>query len=267
VVTNEEISRMLDAKRRGVDVKKEKIESMKYKICPHCKSRNPEKALFCVNCGKKLDQKITVKCPSCGADNAKNAKFCVECGQTLHKKSDASSETGTNIDDKYLSRKLESELINTDETPESENVEDETKTSAKTESPVNDDTSGVNKEDLAESNEDKPKTKPLPTIRVPSSVPEHNIINQKDSKKTCSSCQSKNLKNAKFCVVCGEKFIDDTQKDSTEKNNDKTLKEESMEKSVNDPIEKIKKAKELMDMGAITEEEFESIKNKYLGQI
>lgn len=78
-------------------------------------------------------------------------------------------------------------------------------------------------------------------------------------------------------MVCGEKFVDDTQKDSTEKKNDKTIKdesdlndnssEESIEKSENDPIEKIKKAKELLDMGAISEEEFESIKNKYLKQI
>jgi ribosomal protein L40E len=262
VVTNEEISRMLDAKRRGVDVKKEKIESKNYKICPHCKSRNPEKALFCVNCGKKLDQKITVKCPSCGADNAKSAKFCVECGKTLDKKSEISTETSTNEDEKNVSKQLESEDIKTSET---ESL------------PVNDDNDGIKKEDLAESEEPKPKTKPLPTIRVPSSVPEHRIINQKDSKKTCSSCQSKNLKNAKFCVVCGEKFTDDIQKDSTEKKNDKTIKDESdlidnssdesMEKSENDPIEKIKKAKELLDMGAISEEEFESIKKKYLKQI
>ncbi len=34
-----------------------------------------------------------------------------------------------------------------------------------------------------------------------------------------------------------------------------------------DPVEKIKKAKELMDMGAITSEEFEDIKKKYLGMI
>ena len=34
-----------------------------------------------------------------------------------------------------------------------------------------------------------------------------------------------------------------------------------------DPVEKIKKAKELMDMGAITSEEFENIKKKYLEMI
>ncbi len=34
-----------------------------------------------------------------------------------------------------------------------------------------------------------------------------------------------------------------------------------------DPVEKIKKAKELLDIGAITEEEFETIKKKYLEKI
>ena len=34
-----------------------------------------------------------------------------------------------------------------------------------------------------------------------------------------------------------------------------------------DPVEKIKKSKELLDMGAITSEEFENIKKKYLEQI
>jgi hypothetical protein len=34
-----------------------------------------------------------------------------------------------------------------------------------------------------------------------------------------------------------------------------------------DPVEKIKKAKELLDLGAITEEEFEEIKKKYLALI
>ena len=34
-----------------------------------------------------------------------------------------------------------------------------------------------------------------------------------------------------------------------------------------DPVDKIKKAKDLLDIGAITQEEFEQIKNKYLERI
>ena len=34
-----------------------------------------------------------------------------------------------------------------------------------------------------------------------------------------------------------------------------------------DPVERIKKSKELLDMGAITQEEFDIIKKKYLDKI
>ncbi len=34
-----------------------------------------------------------------------------------------------------------------------------------------------------------------------------------------------------------------------------------------DPVERIKKAKELLDIDAITQEEFDKIKNKYLDEI
>ena len=38
-------------------------------------------------------------------------------------------------------------------------------------------------------------------------------------------------------------------------------------KSDVDPVERIKKAKELLDLGAITQEDFDKIKNKYLDEI
>ena len=42
---------------------------------------------------------------------------------------------------------------------------------------------------------------------------------------------------------------------------------QTTEPSPADPMEKIKKAKELLDIGAITEDEFEEIKKKYLAMI
>lgn len=45
-----------------------------------------------------------------------------------------------------------------------------------------------------------------------------------------------------------------------------TTPQESPKKEV-DPIERIKKAKELLDMGALTQEEFDTIKKKYLDEI
>jgi ribosomal protein L40E len=323
MVSNEEIKRMLEAKRTGVDIKKEKIESENYKVCPHCKTHNPEKALFCVKCGRKLDKNLKVICPACNTKNEKNAKFCVGCGESLE-----------NMDTQELSE----DIIVDAEVTKPETVETSEPTSTVSE-PIKE----------TETPESKLDEKSLRRSSVPSSIPEHGLINKTGLKKTCPACNGKNLKNAKFCVVCGEKFIDktdqtivetvgeevlvekiepsspdetlreepssmdegnvtsDTESEISEK--DQTpeikvpesiveLKKENMEEdqledvtgmgevedkseSKNlqiepdepetqgnvDPVEKIKKAKELMDMGAITSEEFEDIKKKYLGMI
>jgi ribosomal protein L40E len=328
MVSNEEIKRMLEAKRMGVDVEKEKIKSENYKVCPNCKTHNPEKALFCVKCGKKMDKNLKVICPKCGIKNEKNAKFCVSCGETLEK-----PEVQKLSDD------------NTSEVQTHESITTETS------KPQLDSSESLNKSEVSKIDTTIPKMnkKPVSRSNVPYSIPEHGLINKTGLKKTCPACNGKNLKNAKFCVVCGEKFdkntntstqIDTTDaKDLDEKNksssshetptskteksslidkvNDskpdiippvsekvpspeikvpesiveeeplkepKTLekteiddkretenletKPEELETETNiDPVEKIKKAKELLDMGAITNEEFENIKKKYLEMI
>jgi ribosomal protein L40E len=266
MVTNEEISKMLDAKRRGINIKKVKTSTINYKICPSCKSKNPKAAIFCVQCGKKLDLKSTVTCSSCGAENSKNAKFCVECGETLNKIPDASNEIKN-------SETEETKDTSEKEAPSSEPEEELYLNTKIDENEIENPDEYISNDNSGDM--DKPLIKPIPSIKIPSSVPEHQIINQQNSKKLCNSCQSKNLKNAKFCVVCGEKFVDTTHDKKEEKIEPKTelgsnieSYEESMDKSEStDPIEKIKKAKELLDIGAITEEEFESIKTKYLQMI
>ena len=47
--------------------------------CPTCHHNNPEHALFCMNCGKKLER----KCPDCGFDLPENALFCMNCGKKV----------------------------------------------------------------------------------------------------------------------------------------------------------------------------------------
>jgi ribosomal protein L40E len=120
----------------------------------------------------------------------------------------------------------------------------------------------------------------------------------------CPSCETENPPTAKYCVVCGEKLENTPYKPIKEAaETEETLKIEKSKdfrinsrpddfgitgkpeiKSINktpeaktvkatneeydaDPVERIKKAKELLDMGAITQEEFDIIKKKYLDKI
>ena len=156
---------MLEAKRRGIDLKRENLNSENFKICPSCKAKNHERALFCVKCGHKLD-KITKNnkiCPSCNAENLSKAKFCTNCGnklQSMEEESDKISDVSSK----------------------------ETQT--------------LHKEPEIDKKEFKDIEKPE-IIKTP--VPNKELVN----KKICPSCKSKNLKNAKFCVVCGKNFEGD----------------------------------------------------------
>jgi hypothetical protein len=47
--------------------------------CPRCQHENPPDALFCQECGARLE----VPCPGCGTGNQPGAKFCKRCGERL----------------------------------------------------------------------------------------------------------------------------------------------------------------------------------------
>src|SRR5690349_13105191 len=47
--------------------------------CLQCQGQNPADAVFCQNCGSRLE----VTCPNCGGANWLGAKFCKKCGQPL----------------------------------------------------------------------------------------------------------------------------------------------------------------------------------------
>jgi ribosomal protein L40E len=47
--------------------------------CPQCQFENPEDAIFCNECGKKLE----FACPECGKANPPGSKFCNKCGYNL----------------------------------------------------------------------------------------------------------------------------------------------------------------------------------------
>ena len=47
--------------------------------CPACHHNNPNKAVFCMKCGKKLQK----ECIHCGAELPEDAQFCIKCGKKL----------------------------------------------------------------------------------------------------------------------------------------------------------------------------------------
>jgi predicted ATPase/class 3 adenylate cyclase len=47
--------------------------------CPACRHNNPNEAVFCMNCGKKLQK----DCIHCGAELPENALFCIKCGKKV----------------------------------------------------------------------------------------------------------------------------------------------------------------------------------------
>jgi class 3 adenylate cyclase len=47
--------------------------------CVQCQAQNPGDAVFCENCGSRLE----VACPNCRGTNRLGAKFCKKCGQLL----------------------------------------------------------------------------------------------------------------------------------------------------------------------------------------
>ena len=233
MVSNEEIKRRLELRRRGINPD-EGLNKENEVICSKCQAVNLENAKFCISCGNQLNepQVYTLKineiksnsiiCPSCGSENKPNSKFCTGCGNNL----------------------LETIV------------------------------------DAPEANET-----------------EMNSL-------ICPECSFENNQGSKFCISCGNSLeisnesIEDVNSFNTEMNNEKevylTIKdgnshdekiddkqevqldaesENASDKEMEDILEQpaevnildeIKKAKELLDMGAISQEEYEIIKSKYL---
>ena len=58
--------------------------------CPGCQHENPGDAVFCQECGTRLE----AACPSCGTPNQLGAKFCKKCGQRLSQTEAAQAAPG-----------------------------------------------------------------------------------------------------------------------------------------------------------------------------
>lgn len=51
------------------------------KICPNCRTEQPDEAVFCPTCGKKLV--VADACPECGKPISRDAAYCPHCGHNL----------------------------------------------------------------------------------------------------------------------------------------------------------------------------------------
>ncbi len=51
------------------------------KICKFCNAENEDDALFCGNCGERIDGKV--KCPKCGEYNDEGETYCSNCGARI----------------------------------------------------------------------------------------------------------------------------------------------------------------------------------------
>ncbi|EIA32906.1 zinc-ribbon domain-containing protein [Ligilactobacillus salivarius] len=58
------------------------------KKCNKCGTVNSKDAIFCENCGTKLDESLLTEkkkeCKNCGYLNEENAAFCENCGSSLN---------------------------------------------------------------------------------------------------------------------------------------------------------------------------------------
>ncbi|MGB9978615.1 zinc-ribbon domain-containing protein [Methanobacterium sp.] len=220
MVSNEEIKRRLELRRRGINPDEE-LNKRDEVICSKCQTVNLENAKFCIGCGNELNKlpvytlKINesksnmIICPECGTENKLNSKFCIGCGSNL-------LETSVNTHD---ANKIENSSI-------------------------------------------------------------------------CPECSFENNSSSKFCISCGSslKEVPNENRNSFNTETDEKevqliIKEGMDEQEVplgtenvpdnemsdvqeqNDEVnilDEIKKAKELLDMGAISEEEYEKIKSRYI---
>ncbi|MDE6273632.1 MAG: zinc ribbon domain-containing protein [Clostridiales bacterium] len=66
--------------------------------CKRCGTENPEEAVYCQNCGKRLDGKIS--CPVCKTINQEEANFCISCGAKFNDKK-ICTDCGTAFEGNY----------------------------------------------------------------------------------------------------------------------------------------------------------------------
>jgi ribosomal protein L40E len=323
MVSNEEIKRMLENRRRGIktEPKKEvpspvppstsrKPVSPSTRTCESCGAQNPPDAKFCIKCGQTLkapekeEEKKTDEtpldalprsgmdgidyrtCPNCSHQNKPQAKFCVVCGQKLEETPSEEPGTGSLLDqvqDTHPEEETTPDQPVEEETPAAADLIDEESTEEESEKRSllsrrvpEEETSTVEipEEDLTEEvSEEKTITGEIPEEDIseapveeasPEEVPEEE--EELPHVKTLKFDEG-SLKTEYSPSAIAEEVPEVETEEVSEEIEETTETSPEKAPSKVDPMEKIRKAKELLDIGAITEEEFEEIKKKYLAMI
>ena len=203
-------------------------------------------------------------CQTCRKKNSLKAEFCIECGNKLPKFIIPFSDTVL-IEDSKL------KVANENPTPYFAAIEKK----------------------QVESSEKKEIQKTDSIIKTITDSDGKDIKKRYSSSdnQICQTCGNKNPFKAKFCITCGKELhknimpfsnSNSTKKDRiqektqipkngvsySEIDSKKAVKEEELSNPVEtNPLDAIKKANELLKIGAISEEEFKTIKAKYIEKI
>jgi Double zinc ribbon/Short C-terminal domain len=321
MVSNEEIKRMLENRRKGIktEPKKEapspvppekttrKPVSPASQTCESCGAQNPQDAKFCIKCGEtlkgesKVEAEEAVKtapaetlprsgvdgidyrtCPNCSHQNQPQAKFCVVCG---HKLEDVPVETSEPEPGSLLDRVQDTPRQPEDEEETPKPVAEET-TVVEEAVEVEEASTPMEAEVIEEeAAPEEVAEEPIPEEIISSEkVPEEETVtikvpeDQKTAPEEVAEEMPEELPQVKTFKFGGaslereeavpvEGESEDEYGEDTPETAPESVAETVPPAPEADPVEKIKKAKELLDIGAITEEEFEEIKKKYLALI
>lgn len=246
MVSSDEIRRRLEAKRRGETLSEvKKTPSSPSKACPKCQTPNPESAKFCVGCGAPLAGEVTptttsgdsqvtpseetpLVTPTPETPPADNYKLCPSCNQKNKLDAKFCIICGHKFEENEAGQKPLEPLVDVVE-------EKETPTTETTET------------------EPAPESV-VPEIKVPEQFKSENKPVEELSSEEVVEVESKETAPAETIPEVQPAAVKTEEIHETKKS---TQPDE-------DPVLKIKKAKELLDIGAITQEEFDQIKNKYL---
>jgi hypothetical protein len=296
MVSSEEIRRRLEAKRRGEtfsEVKKT-APSASSKTCPECQTSNPESAKFCVGCGAPLAKEVTPttsseaslsspsevtpatsngetttvtptitpsddfkQCPSCGQKNKPNAKFCIICGHKFENESTTGKPLESLVDVVEEEKEVSVTETKTIMPPQDEATSQEPVTEPELVT-VQEPSETLDTE-IETSKTETPEKSLIPEVKVPEQFKSNNVQSVDE------------ITPAEVAEVQSKK--EDVPVEEIPEVHQKPVKTDEVQKTAEstspaeDPVARIKKAKELLDLGAITQEEFDKIKNKYLDLI